>query len=300
MVAIDSHPEDCVHAKYRHRLRRQGARVAAALARACPWQVRLALPIMLLLVSGCGGEGVTRAPSSATAPAVVALVDRSSPPTDRFAGQFCGGVLVAPRLVLTSARCVTEREPGSIDAVVGAGNLCDVSPATGQRLQVAAVETYEERFAGSAEMDAALLTLSAPASAEPAELPAGPDSRPVSGTAIGWGRSSFGGWAPCWPSAVPLRFSELRSCVTAAVSAGRSILDNRRLCGFPTRAAARNTCSGDSGSPVFGTGASSDAVVALVDWGPGCGLHEPGVYLQTASLVPWVLAVGSASSARLR
>ncbi|MEU9158533.1 trypsin-like serine protease [Streptomyces sp. NPDC048417] len=52
---------------------------------------------------------------------------------------------------------------------------------------------------------------------------------------------------------------------------------------MPDTAATRNTCTGDSGSPVLAVGASA-AVVGLVSWGPSCPIGDAGVYVRVASL----------------
>ena len=74
---------------------------------------------------------------------IVALVDPDEPvPAD---GQFCGGTLIAPTVVVTAAHCLvngkTERpiQTASVQVVSGAVDLgiADVEAAGGQRIAVA-------------------------------------------------------------------------------------------------------------------------------------------------------------------
>ncbi|MGW5280289.1 trypsin-like serine protease [Streptomyces collinus] len=51
--------------------------------------------------------------------------------------------------------------------------------------------------------------------------------------------------------------------------------------------ARRNTCTGDSCSPVFDT-EGHDSVVGLVSWCPSRRIDDVGVYVRVASLRRWI------------
>ncbi|MFE2066330.1 trypsin-like serine protease [Streptomyces sp. NPDC059467] len=54
----------------------------------------------------------------------------------------------------------------------------------------------------------------------------------------------------------------------------------RQLCAVPTADAARNTCTGDSGSPVL----VAHTVWGLVAWGPGCRIDDVDVRVRGPAL----------------
>ncbi|MGX9889957.1 trypsin-like serine protease [Streptomyces sp. NPDC002276] len=59
-----------------------------------------------------------------------------------------------------------------------------------------------------------------------------------------------------------------------------------QLCAVPAPEATRNTCTGDSGSPVL----AANRVWGLVAWGPSCRLDDVGVYVRVPALSTWVAA----------
>ena len=216
---------------------------------------RLLLLLPLIALVGC---------SSSTPPStLVALISHTAPVDDVASTHFCGGVLVAPALVATAAHCLTGRAPSSIDAIVGADNLCSTAAIGGTRSAVTAFEPLDT------SADIALIRLASPSAVMPTTL-ATSVSEPV---AWGWGTGSPGGVGPCSARAVALTVTD--ECVGAAAGS----LDDY-LCAVPT--GELNTCTGDSGGPVFVDG----ALLAIVSSGAGCGPDDSGYYTRASLLEP--------------
>lgn len=92
---------------------------------------RLAMPVTLLAIVALGTGQPSQDGRRETGGAVdgmVALINESSPTNDIYNAQFCGGVVIEQRLVLTAAHCVATRRAGSIDVVIGGDNLMSRPP----------------------------------------------------------------------------------------------------------------------------------------------------------------------------
>jgi Trypsin len=121
-------------------------------------------------------------------PWMVALLDAST--RDAGQAQFCGGVVIAPRRVLTAGHCVIGERTRDIEVLVGRTRL---TTHRGRRLPVRAISIFPRFVSGrTPSLDAAVLTLGARVGIAPLAL-ARPGQRPAwaPGTpawTIGWGQ----------------------------------------------------------------------------------------------------------------
>ena len=121
-------------------------------------------------------------------PWMAAVLERDE--ADPAWGQYCGGVVIAPRRVLTAAHCAIGEPSSAIDVLVGRTRLTVLG---GRRVHVAAISVYpgyvSRRQLG---LDAAVLKLARDAGVPAVELARpGDDAAWSAGTqawAMGWGR----------------------------------------------------------------------------------------------------------------
>ncbi|MEV7872512.1 serine protease [Streptomyces sp. NPDC088124] len=260
-----------------------------------------------LAVVAAGALATLGAPASATVgsviiggqqvraednPWVVALSSR-----DRFggtrAGQFCGGVVVAPTKVLTAAHCmgrdVLGASPDSVRDLRVIAGRAGLRGTGGQEVPVRSVLVDPAYDAGANAADLAVLTLSRALPAAYAIRPAEPgDPATAPGTAaavFGWGDTTGGGAYASALRSAPVRVLADRECGRAypggSGSPGGRYEPTTMLCaGDP--AGGHDACQGDSGGPLVAQG----RLIGLVSWGSGCGrAGSPGVYTRVSTAV---------------
>ena len=216
-------------------------------------------------------------------PSIVALV---TPGTAAAAGQFCGGTLIAPTVVLTAAHCVLDEAgavsaPADIDVLAGTSDLM----TGGERIPVAIVRAHPAFHADGDPYDAAILVLSRPSAAPAAAYArAGQDAdlqRP--GAIAGWGE--LGENTAQYPTALveaPVTIFPSARCTQAL---GGAFTRGATLCAG-SLAGGVDSCSGDSGGPLRD---ESGLVVGITSWGVGCARRGlPGVYTRVSSLTSWI------------
>jgi secreted trypsin-like serine protease len=239
-----------------------------------------------------GGQAVRIADS----PWVVALSSR-----DRFggtrAGQFCGGVVVAPTKVLTAAHCMSRAVLGSApeavrDLRVIAGRE-RLGGTGGREVAVRSVLVDPAYDPGTNASDLAVLTLwdALPGSyairpAEPGDTAAAPGTPAA---VYGWGDTTGQGQYASGLRSAPVTVLADASCERAYPGgSGGRYEPSTMLCAGDTTG-GHDACQGDSGGPLVARG----RLVGLVSWGSGCGRAEsPGVYTRvTTALRPVADAV---------
>ncbi|MFE0645474.1 S1 family serine peptidase [Streptomyces sp. NPDC058877] len=226
----------------------------------------------------------------ADAPWVVALSSR-----DRFggmrAGQFCGGVVVAPTKVLTAAHCLGREvlggEPQEVrDFVVIAGRAA-LRGQGGQEVRISDAWINPAYDPTTNTGDLAVLTLvsalqeshviGVAGSGHPSYAPG------TEADVYGWGDTTGSGSYASALRTVRVQVLPDTACERAYPGGfGARYQRETMLCAGDPQG-GKDACQGDSGGPLVAGG----LLVGLVSWGSGCGQAEnPGVYTRVSAVLP--------------
>jgi secreted trypsin-like serine protease len=220
-------------------------------------------------------------------PFVAALVQRGAP---AFDGQFCGGSVIAPSVVVTAAHCVEGSGAGDIEVVTGRMRLSDEN--AGQRTAVRAIRVDPKYDAGSDHHDAALLLLAQPTTAPSVALAGSTDRRLIApGAALavaGWGLVDNSGDSPDDLRTGSIQALAISDCSDAY---GSDVVASLMVCAGSPPGGKPDSCAGDSGGPLVSHASGATQLVGLVAFGGSvCGdPSAPGVYTRVSAEVPWIL-----------
>jgi secreted trypsin-like serine protease len=192
----------------------------------------------------------------------------------------CGGVLTAPRVVLTAGHCVGGTgDDDSIKVTAGVVDLESPKAIAATSVRVIRAADFQEEVRGS---DWAVIRLD-----RALDLP----TLPLTRGAGDRGEFLVMGWGQIREDALEqeryLRFAKVptvsdKQCAAVYTKAGVKLIADESICAGK---GGVDTCQGDSGGPMVGINGKGEWVqVGIVSWGLGCARAEyPGVYTQIST-----------------
>jgi secreted trypsin-like serine protease len=241
------------------------------------WGAALLGATVALSVALLGQPAATAAPVVGPSPSVVGG-------TNAAQGEFpwmarlsmgCGGSVIAARVVLTAAHCVTRTGVNTgITATIGRANLNNTT--VGQTIR----STYVFRspqYPSTGTFDWALIELASAPTTAPLAIANQGDTSLNTGsfTIMGWGATSEGGPQSATLKKATVPFVNDTTCGQAYPE----LAPATEVCAGFTQGGV-DTCQGDSGGPMTKRAATGEwREVGIVSYGNGCARPGfPGVY----------------------
>ena len=219
-------------------------------------------------------------------------------------GHFCGGAVIAPKVILTAAHCTGGKYAKQVRAVVGRSNFDNIND--GEEIDVIQEIVHPEfgRVEGKApNYDFALLILDRAVNTDKikmlqlnskTDIPVG---TPL--TVIGHGYTKEGTYSVSDKLKALQKYAiSNEECKQSKGSGWQNFEDmitNQMICAedSPDDNVEEDSCNGDSGGPLLIKGddpsGADDVEVGVVSWGYKCAIEGyPGVYARVSEAYDWV------------
>jgi trypsin len=201
-------------------------------------------------------------------------------------GHKCGGALIAPDLIISAAHC-QQSESQYTYVIVGKNNDDDV---TWEGFNIIAEYVHPDYNIANTRFDVMLLKIDGMVTqTQPVRFNTDPEI-PENGeqlTVVGLGYTEQ--WTlPTTFLETTVTYTRNLECANLSNSQGQTLKNDLHLDMICAGDPGRDSCYGDSGSPLIrpGVDASTDLIVGLVSWGFECAGDLPGVY---ARLSHWAI-----------
>jgi len=208
---------------------------------------------------------------------------------------FCGGSIIDNQHILTAAHCTVDLKFNEIEVILGEHDTTDSEGIVMQLSNKTEHYNYNpnnENDPGS--IDVSILKLRSPISfsltMSPICLPETTTNlyKDVTATVSGWGVTEFGR-----PSTV-LRDVKVKEkdCSKWNDKYYNQTIIKHHICALNT---GKDSCSGDSGGPLFLLENNRNTEIGVVKEGPTPGAHRtlPGVYTRVTEIKEWITMMAS-------
>ena len=219
----------------------------------------------------------------------VAILNSSIP--DPLYAHFCSGALVTSHWVVTSARCVANRQAAELTVLTGTDSL----NFGGQGKKVISIVVHAAYDPRTFENDLALLYLDTPTVNAHNARPQFPSVELEQQLIDDHERIKVAGWGNTYAfgvKSVDLRESEAplvsRQLCTAADSHGPSVKATMLCAGYEDD--RTDACDGDSGGPATIRNYGSEYLMGVMSWGDCGSPKKYGVFTRIAPYVGWIKA----------